>query len=305
MKGRTEPAGGGHLVFVLLGAVLTAAILLGVLMMAAPGFAQEGEDEDQMVQPRVVGGEGVPNGKYRFVSALLDTRRGSSPDRQQFCGGTLIDRNSVLTAAHCVYDRDSNGNIDRKIPVRYLRVTVGRTVLNSDQGQVRQVTRVTVHPRYNDNTRARDVAVLQLKSTVNTAPIRLAAPGTDGLERAGRSATVAGWGNTIRQTPPYSLESDSYPNRLQEGNVPLVSDSECGDVYEPGFASGVQVCAGRENRDTCQGDSGGPMWVDTSKGRRQIGITSYGAGCGADGYPGVYTEVNARTVYNFIQDARR
>lgn len=89
--------------------------------------------------------------------------------------------------------------------------------------------------------------------------------------------------------------------------MPLVSDSECGGVYEPGFVPGVQVCAGRENRDTCQGDSGGPMWVTASNGvRRQIGITSYGARCGAEGYPGVYTEVNARPVYDFIrQEARR
>jgi secreted trypsin-like serine protease len=65
------------------------------------------------------------------------------------------------------------------------------------------------------------------------------------------------------------------------------------------------VAAGREGKDTCQGDSGGPMFAKTASGPRQIGITSFGAGCGAQGYPGVYTEVNAASIRSFIIDAAR
>ena len=64
------------------------------------------------------------------------------------------------------------------------------------------------------------------------------------------------------------------------------------------------VCAGEGAIDTCQGDSGGPMFVDDSAPvRRQIGITSFGRGCGAPAYPGVYTEVNADPIYDFITQA--
>jgi len=92
-----------------------------------------------------------------------------------------------------MYERDQNGNIVRRTPVRFLRVAVGRTVLNSKQGQIRQVRRVAIHPRYDDRTRANDVAVLKLRRPYQRAvPIALAAPRMNGPERPGRSATVAG-----------------------------------------------------------------------------------------------------------------
>ena len=42
--------------------------------------------------------------------------------------------------------------------------------------------------------------------------------------------------------------------------------------------------------DSCQGDSGGPLFVRSTG--IQVGITSWGYGCAAPGYPGVYTEVS-------------
>ena len=57
---------------------LVGAVLLG-LATAAPVFAQETATEgDEPVQPQVVGGTAVPDGKYRFVAALRDTRYGST-----------------------------------------------------------------------------------------------------------------------------------------------------------------------------------------------------------------------------------
>jgi len=276
---------------------LISAVLFGVTA-ALPAFAQDGEDE--MVQPQVVGGSSVENGKYPFMVSLQYNRSGTTPRQDHFCGGTLIDPDSVLTAAHCAR-LVKNGTVPR----RQLRVVVGTTVLNSGQGQVRKTSRVVLHPRFDYGTYAYDAAVLELDRPVNRAPlIGLLAPGANRPERVGRSAVVAGWGNTLRQSPAFS-EPDNLPNRMQEAQVPIVSVSECG-VYEPAFAPGVQVCAGRENRDTCQGDSGGPLFVTANGVRRQIGITSYGAGCGSRGYPGVYTEVNSTPIYNFIRrEARR
>ena len=55
------------------------------------------------------------------------------------------------------------------------------------------------------------------------------------------------------------------------------------------------------NLDTCQGDSGGPLFFKAvGGGFIQAGITSWGIGCGATGFPGVYTRLSNRGVGNFI-----
>src|SRR5687768_12345040 len=120
------------------------AILEGVLVAAMVAsffvFVQSGEAAPNTADrqaPKIVGGKEVPNGKYPFIAALLDTRlRGNAFD-QQICGGTLIDKDSVLTAAHCFFNPKS-GNLDPQ-SVKAFQVVVGRTVLDSSQGQVRSV----------------------------------------------------------------------------------------------------------------------------------------------------------------------
>ena len=82
--------------------------------------------------------------------------------------------------------------------------------------------------------------------------------------------------------------------------MPIVSDSTGERVYTTSYFPTLMVSAGREGKDTCQGDSGGPLFTQNSNGRFQIGITSFGAGCGARGFPGVYAEANAGPIRNFI-----
>ena len=244
-------------------------------------------------QTRIIGGTDVPNGKYPFVVALLDKRYGSSAYQSQFCGASLIDRDTILTAAHCV-----RGNVASN-----LRATVGRTVLDSTQGQVRNIVRINIHPRYNPTTEANDVAVLKLSSAVTgIKPVVLPATTNNGFETPGRSLTVAGWGNTIAQ-PAGGSAGTSYPQRMREAQVPVVSDATADRVYS-NYIPSLMVAAGRTGKDTCQGDSGGPLFarVNTSSGvvYHQVGVTSFGAGCGASGYPGVYAEVNNSNIRSFI-----
>jgi len=267
---------------------------LGLLLASLQGAEPAGAAGDASYAPQVVGGGDVPDGEYPFMAALRDTRHGSTANEQQFCGGTLIDQDSVLTAAHCV-DGSS---------VSPLRVTVGRTVLSSGQGQTRGVSRIFVHPNYRGNSSdAYDAAVLDLDGPVTgIAPIKLSRSSEDSLEQAGHFATVAGWGNTIAQ-PASGTSGNNYPDRMRAARVPLVSDSRAKQVYGGGFVSSLMVAAGEKGKDTCQGDSGGPMFTKTSDKYRQIGITSFGYGCAAAGYPGVYTEVNSSSIRGFITNA--
>jgi secreted trypsin-like serine protease len=130
-------------------------------------------------------------------------------------------------------------------------------------------------------------------------PIKLATSNQDFLETPGANATVAGWGNTIAQ-PAGGSAGSSFPNRMREAQVPLVSDDQAASVYGSSYFKNLMV---REGKDTCQGDSGGPMFAKVNSSYRQIGITSFGIGCGAGGFPGVYTEVNALSIRSFITNA--
>ena len=283
-----DEAGTRHAGRYLLALVFATLLALGA---AVPVFAagEPLEEDGGGVQPRVVGGEPVPDGKYKFVAALRDITRGNTVYQQQFCGGTLIDRNSVLTAAHCV----------EGVRATRLRVTVGRTVLKSDQGQTRRVGKIFRHPMYNsaESGFRYDAAVLKLDSRVrNISPIRIPVTSDEAFEEPGRLATVAGWGTTT-----YSDSNRS--NRMREAQVPIVSDARAKEVYRSSYTNALMVAAGQEGTDTCKGDSGGPLFVETStEVFNQIGITSFGKRCALKGYPGVYTETNASSIRSFIYD---
>ena len=241
------------------------------------------------VSPRIVGGTAVPNGKYPFMAALLDKRRPGEAFDEQFCGGTLIDKDSVLTAAHCLV----NPKPDK------LQVVVGRTALDQNRGQLRSVSRRFIHPRYNGNGYGYDAAILKLSRPVKgIKPIKLATAKQNNLEKPGHILTTAGWG-VVKQRPG-PLDVRTF--RMHEVSVPVVSDSRAKRTYQSEglkYFPSLHVAAGKKGKSPCFGDSGGPLF---DSGRRtQVGITSYVAGgCGTARYPVVYTEVNNPDIRNFI-----
>jgi secreted trypsin-like serine protease len=284
-------------------AALAIAMVIG-LGAAVPVLAN---DEDGTIGPQVVGGTPVRNDKYPFMTSIQADTSERGGYQEHYCGGTLIDQDSVLTAGHCVefIGGSTNGGA---LSYRDVRLVVGVTVLSSDQGRVRRIDRLSdidIHPRFSGRTLRYDAAVIKLNRPVKRiAPISLADVGSDDLEDPGppgnpNRATVAGWGSTVAQ-PPFAPGPPRYPKRMQEADPPLVSDTQCETSYQEEFYPALMVCAGQGGTDTCQGDSGGPMFVDDSGVLRQIGITSWGYACASSRYPGVYTEVNAEPIHSFI-----
>jgi hypothetical protein len=91
---------------------------------------------------------------------------------------------------------------------------------------------------------------------------------------------------------------DVVAQRLMEVELPLVATDRCKAANKDiaGTIDGRTLCAGlpEGGKDSCQGDSGGPMVARTRRGRWvQIGVVSWGVGCGRQGRPGVYTRVSA------------
>ena len=229
----------------------------------------------------VVGGTPVAEGDRSFMAAIMD-------GDFQFCGGSVVAPDVVVSAAHCFIDPFSG---EESIPEE-LAVSVGAT--DYTEGTVIDVASVAVHPDYAEAPSA-DVAVLHLARTVpaSVTPIALATAADDALEADGAPAVVAGWGSQmplVGQVPP--LDTDLYEVEL---HVVADDDPACG-TPDPED----QVCAADFLEDACQGDSGGPLFADLPGGEVQIGIVSSGIGCGVPEFAGWYTEVNGARIASFI-----
>jgi len=229
---------------------------------------------------RIVGGANAGSAIPWQVSL-----RNSASGSTHFCGGTILDANTVLSAAHCFHNGHQGvvvvaGSHKRSDNTGVQTSTISKSIYNQDA-------------KYNKANMDNDIIILKLSTALkfnkNVQPACLPAKTFDAPEKSKSMAVVSGWG-TLKS-------GGNLPDILQYVNVPLMTNADCKKTgYEATSIKPSMVCAGykKGGKDSCQGDSGGPLVVPKSSSDDTAiiyGVVSWGAGCASPDLPGVYARV--------------
>lgn len=259
------------------------------------------------LRARMVGGKNSKRGWWPWQIGLR--RVNSKVELVLICGGALISRRWVLTAAHCFYHRDFRGaRVLDNLSNKY-RVTVGDHHLGRDEkSQIDvEVMKIFVHQDYDDGKITNDIALVKLDKEVELGPFvrTLCIPEKDkgDLAIVKKYGIATGWGVTQALKPlQVPKEHKRYSDRLQYSSFAIQSDQLCANKSaEYFFNSTVTFCAGdgKGGNDTCKGDSGGAFVREAKRGDDfrwvATGLISWGEGCAQKDKYGYYTRV-----YSFI-----
>src|SRR5579871_741871 len=287
-------------------------------------LAIERQTSAEATHSKVYGGQDAPPGAFPYqVSLILSEARKGEEFNYHICGGSLIADTWVLTAGHCVTQQ---GEI---VDPKGINVYIGSVNFkNGDRIAVKSVYR---HPQYNADFTDNDVALLKLERApkgVKFGKIALIDGTKDAsLETPGTDLTIVGWGTTeqgslsknLRYTSVKMVDrAECNANILQNRaanlddslsvifrNFRIDTDEKMNDVRAAILKDAGQIvnenmiCAGEPNpkagaefvHDTCQGDSGGPLVAKSGDKPVQVGIVSWGEGCGIPKLHGVYTRL--------------
>lgn len=200
------------------------------------------------------------------------------------CGGSIINEDWILTAAHCT--ENSQGN---PIPVAEMFVIVGATnPYDEQEGQEYKISEVIVNSGYNNQTLDNDIALLKVKQPINNlnaGPIKLVTTEdvSEGATDPGVMSWVTGWGLT-------RVDPDVYAVNLQKVQLPIVNNEQASVVWNTIPSSAIIAGYLNGNKDACSGDSGGPLAVPVYDDYKLAGIVSWGSS-DCDTYGG-YTRVS-------------
>lgn len=223
---------------------------------------------------RILGGRVSRRGAWPWQCSLQSGQSG------HVCGCVLIARRWALTVAHCFEGRES---------ADLWKVVLGLNNLDHPgvHSQSRGVRSIIVHPRYNRAVVDYDISVVQLDSEIEETPFvrPVCLPEPARLPSPDSYCYITGWGHM----------GNRMPFKLQEGEVRIISLSQCQSYFDMKTITPRMLCAGYDagTVDSCMGDSGGPLVCEEDGGHWTLfGLTSWGSVCFSKVLgPGVYSNV--------------
>ncbi|KXN68404.1 putative trypsin-like serine protease precursor [Conidiobolus coronatus NRRL 28638] len=225
----------------------------------------------------MIGGNEVnPAFKYPFMMSIMF-------DDFLYCGGTLYNANTVITAAHCSFETASNYTVQSH---RHNRTKTAA----EEGGKVYNVKKMIIHPEYNGDTFRNDIAIWKLDTAADNSETFVDLDSGSLGNQVGLINTVMGWGAL-----DYNIRTRS--DTLQEAQLPITDLEKCKKAYESEKTTvntTMMLCAGKDEGkpNPCYGDSGGPLGVLNNDRFTLVGIVSFGEKCGEPGYPEVFTRVS-------------
>ncbi|EFN89213.1 Chymotrypsin-1 [Harpegnathos saltator] len=238
--------------------MMKLAILLVVATVAKQAYGDEPE--------AIVGGKDAMPGQFRCQVSL-------QVDDFHMCGGCLINKTHVVTAAHCVDDPDY---------VNTMTVVTG--TINWKGGERHKIKYIRPHPGYTGNEEdalANDIAIITLKWPIEVNAYQGPIPLADLDYATGNyRGTVSGWGKTSENSRSASLY-------LQWMETNVLSTERCMSEHTDPQTTVRHICAlEKSGKGICNGDSGGPLIVNG----QLCGVVSWGVPC-AMGISDVFTNI--------------
>ncbi|OQR76017.1 serine protease-like [Tropilaelaps mercedesae] len=231
-------------------------------------------------KPRVINGMSVVRGQFPWQVSLQFFSSLDSNWHHR-CGGVLINRQWVLSAAHCVVT-----------PGRWCRVALGVYNLHQREAssKIREADARIPHPLYQDDKWDYDVGLVRLRTpvTFNTllAPIPLASK-EDFTTFDNRICTASGWGQTEINDP------SKHSAILKKVPLRVISHTNClqWDPKRVYFSRRTLCAMPVLGGTTCSGDSGGPLQCFRGGRYWLVGIVSFGV-CNEKPQPVAFARVS-------------
>jgi hypothetical protein len=209
------------------------------------------------------------------------------------CGGALIARFWIVTAAHCVKPDgrwESEGQ-QQSFVKRYYKVKLGAEDLVENTALVYSIDKVFVHNDFSPKPISSDIALIHLvpdSRPRNPVEIKSVALHIGPNLPPGTPVTSTGWGKM--------QSSDQFPATIFNRAIKLQTTDQNGCPRQNGMSALSKViCARADGKKMCKGDSGSPLVLTNGREPRIVGVVSWGLStdknCGPTGQPGVYTEI--------------